>query len=155
LLKLNRSSLYYQAVPVSEQEATLLRLLDEEYLRRPFYGSRKMVQYLQTQGYRVNRKRVQRLMQQLGLRAVFPSRNTSKPHPEHRVYPYLLRGVEIERADHVWFTDITYLPIGRGHYYLVAVMDWYSRKVLSWQISNTLDVPFWVDALEEAFTKCL
>jgi putative transposase len=140
-------------VPVSEEEATLLRLLDEEYLRHPVYGSRKMVQYLQEQGYRVNRKRVQRLMQQLGLRAVFPSHNTSKPHPEHRVYPYLLRGVEIGRADHVWCTDITYLPIGRGHYYLVAVMDWYSRKVLSWQISNTLDVHFCVDALEEAITS--
>jgi putative transposase len=153
LLKLNRSSLYYQPVPVSEAEATLLRLLDEQYLETPFYGSRKMVQSLLEKGYVVNRKRVQRLMQKLGLRAVFPGRDTSKPHPEHRVYPYLLRGLEIAQANHVWCTDITYLPIGRGHYYLVAVMDWYSRKVLSWRISNTLDVHFCVDALEDAIAQ--
>lgn len=150
LLKLNRSSLYYQPVPVSEEEATLLRLLDEQYLETPFYGSRKMVQALREQGYEVNRKRVQRLMQQLGLRAVFPGRDTSKPHPQHHIYPYLLRGLEIVQANQVWCTDITYLPIGRGHYYLVAVMDWYSRKVLSWRISNTLDVHFCVDALDDA-----
>lgn len=124
--------------------------MDEQYLKTPFYGSRRMVAYLAHRGYSVNRKRVQRLMRQLGIEAVYPKPNLSKRHPEHKVYPYLLRDVEIASVNQVWSTDITYLPVLKGHFYLVAVMDWYSRKVLSWQVSNTMDGAFCVEVLEEA-----
>ena len=153
LLGISRASLYYQPVGPSDEELTLLRLLDEQYLKTPFYGSRRMVAHLAQQGYQVNRKRVQRLMRQLGLQAVYPKPKLSKRHPEHKVYPYLLRGVDIASVNQVWSTDITYLPVLKGHFYLVAVMDWFSRKVLSWQISNTMDGTFCVEALEDALLR--
>lgn len=153
LLGISRASLYYQPVGPSDEELTLLRLLDEQYLKTPFYGSRRMVAHLAQQGYQVNRKRVQRLMHQLGLQAVYPKPKLSKRHPEHKVYPYLLRGVEIASVNQVWSTDITYLPVIKGHFYLVAVMDWFSRKVLSWQVSNTMDGTFCVEALEDALLQ--
>jgi putative transposase len=135
---------------VDENELLLLRLLDEEYTRHPFYGTRRMKKYLAECGHTVNRKRVQRLMQQLGLVGMSPGPNTSKPHPQHKIYPYLLRGVDIIRSNQVWSTDITYIRLPRGFVYLVAIIDWYSRKVLSWRLSNTLDAGFCVDCLEEA-----
>jgi putative transposase len=150
LLGVNRSSYYYQAKETNSEEFTLLRLLDEQYLKTPFYGSRKMTQYLKSLGYGINRKRVIRLMNKLGLQTIYPKPKTTVRNPEHQVYPYLLREVEVEKANQVWCTDITYLPVGKGHYYLVAIMDWYSRKVLSWRISNTMDVYFCQSALEEA-----
>ena len=131
----------------------LLRLLDEQYLKTPFYGSRKLVAHLAQQGFQVNRKRVQRLMRQLGLHTVYPKPKLSKRHPEHKVYPYLLRGVDIVSVNQVWSTDITYLPVLKGHFYLVAVMDWFSRKVLSWQVSNTMDGLFCIEALEDALSN--
>ena len=140
LLGVSRSSLYYQLIDPSDEEMTLLKLIDQQYLRTPFYGSRRMKAYLQTQGYTVNRKRVQRLMRQLGLQAIYPKPKLSESHPEHQIYPYLLRGVDIVSANQVWSTDITYLPVFRGHFYLVAIMDWFSRKVLSWRVSNTIDL---------------
>jgi putative transposase len=150
LLDLSRSSYYYQAQVPSVEELELLRLLDEQYMETPFYGSRKMTHWLRLQGYQVNRKRVQRLMRQLGLEAIYPKPKLSLPHPEHRIYPYLLRGVAITQVNQVWSTDITYLPVLQGHFYLVVMMDWYSRKVLSWRISNSLDVDFCLEALQEA-----
>ena len=150
LLGVSRSSYYYQPKEVAEEELTLLRLLDEQYMKTPFYGSRKFTVFLRSMGYEVNRKRVIRLMRQLGLQAIYPKRRTTIINPEHRVYPYLLRDLSIARANHVWCTDITYLPIGKGHFYLVAIMDWYSRRVLGWKISNTMDVDFCKRALEEA-----
>ena len=152
LLSLSPSSYYYQPKPVSDEEITLLRLLDEQYLKTPFYGSRKMTEVLRELGYSINRKRVQRLMRQLGIIAVYPKPRLSQSNLEHQVYPYLLRGLNIEKANQVWCTDITYLPVLKGHYYLIAIMDWYSRKVLSWRISNTLDVDFCLEALNEALS---
>jgi len=128
----------------------LLKLLDEEYTRHPFYGSRRMKLFLKECGYTVNRKRVQRLMHQLGLVGMAPGPHTSKSHPQHKIYPYLLRGVDIVRPNQVWSTDITYIRLSRGFVYLVAIIDWYSRKVLSWRLSNTMDAGFCVDCLEEA-----
>ena len=147
--------MYAQRVPkrASEQDLELLRLIDEQYTRRPFYGSRKMVTFLQTQGHLVNRKRVQRLMRVLGLAGMAPGPNTSRPQPQHKVYPYLLRGVVVTRPNQVWSTDITYIRLAYGFVYLVAVIDWYSRKVLSWRISNTMDTAFCVDCLEEALQR--
>lgn len=132
------SVVYAQAAPakVDEEELILLSLIDQEYTRHPFYGSRRMVQYLKGQNYRVNRKHVQRLMGILGLAG---GPNTSKPHPGHKVYPYRLRGVDIVRSNQVWSTDITYVGLEKGFVYLVAVIDWYSRRVLAWRLSNTLD----------------
>lgn len=153
LLGVSRSSYYYQPTVSRDEEQTLLRLLDEQYLKTPFYGTRRMTVYLRNQGFMVNRKRVRRLMGQLGLRTVYPKRNLSQLAPNHQKYPYLLRNVNITHANQVWSTDITYLPVFKGHFYLVAMMDWYSRKVLSWRISNTLDVGFCLDALKEALTK--
>jgi putative transposase len=138
---------------VAESELILLKLLDEEYTRHPFYGSRRMRRYLQDAGYSVNRKRVQRLMQQLGLVGMAPGPHTSKPHPQHKLYPYLLRGVGIIRPNQVWSTDITYIRLSRGFVYLVAIIDWYSRQVLSWRLSNTMDAGFCVDCLEDAITN--
>jgi putative transposase len=132
---------------VDEFECMLLNELDEEYTRHPFYGTRRMREYLRGRGYAVNRKRVQRLMQKLGLAGMAPGPNTSKPHPEHTVYPYLLRGLDITRPNQVWSTDITYIRLRHGFVYLVAIIDWYSRKILSWRLSNTLDAGFCVDCL--------
>ncbi len=128
-------------------------LIDRQYLRTPFYGSRKMTAWLRAWGYRVNRKRVQRLMKLMGITAIYQHPNTSKPAPGHKVYPYLLRGVTISRVNQVWGTDITYIPMAHGFLYLVAIIDWYSRYVLAWRLSNTLDVYFCLDALEEALGK--
>ena len=131
----------------------MLRLIDEEYTRHPFFGSRRMVQFLRNRGLRVNRKRVQRLMQQLGLAGMAPGPHTSQPHPLHPVYPYLLRGLAVQRPNQVWSTDITYLRLAQGFSYLVAILDWYSRKVLTWRLSNTLDTGFCVDCFQEAVRR--
>lgn len=129
----------------------LMRSIDEQYLQTPFYGYRRMTQMLRRQGHQVNPKRVARLMRLMGIQAIYPRPNTSKPAPEHKIYPYLLRNVRIERNNQVWSTDITYVPLPSGFMYLVAVIDWFSRFVLSWQLSNTLETQFCVDALELAF----
>lgn len=155
LLGVSRSTCYALRRPaeVDEEELRLCRLLDEEYTRHPFYGSRRMTVWLRSQGYPVNRKRVQRLMRKMGLAGMSPGPDTSRPHPRHKVYPYLLRGVEITRPNQVWSTDVTYIRLERGFAYLVAVIDWYSRRVLSWRLSNTLDAAFCVDCLEEALAR--
>lgn len=154
LLKVTRSVVYAQkkrlANTVDETESMLLQLLDEEYTRHPFYGSRRMTKYLCGLGHKINRKRVQRLMKTLGLVGMAPGPNTSKAHPQHKIYPYLLRGVDITQPNQVWSTDITYIRLPRGFVYLVAIIDWYSRRVLSWRISNTMDTSFCIDCLEEA-----
>jgi putative transposase len=153
LLRLSRSGLYYETVATSAEELALMRRMDEIHLQRPFYGSRKLALALRDEGRAVNRKRVQRLMRLMGLESLAPKPNTSEPHPEHPVYPYLLRNVSICRPDHVWAADITYIPMKTGFLYLVAIMDWYSRRVLSWRLSNTLDSSFCVEALEEALSR--
>jgi putative transposase len=136
--------------PEDTTDLLLCGLLDEIYTRRPFYGSRRMVVELRTQGHEVNRKCVQRLMRGMGLAAIAPGPHTSRPHPQHKVYPYLLRGVAVTRPNQVWSTDITYIRLARGFCYLVVIMDWYSRKVLSWRLSDTMEVSFCVDCLEGA-----
>ena len=147
-----RSTVYAHHLVASpdEYELLLLALIDAEYTRHPFYGSRRMVVHLSNAGHLVNRKRVQRLMGILGLAGMAPGPNTSLPHPQHKIYPYLLRGVIVTRPNQVWSTDITYIRLARGFAYLVAVIDWYSRKVLAWRLSNTLDSGFCVDCLEES-----
>ena len=130
-----------------------MRLIDEQYLKTPCWGSRSMRNYLRRLGYKVNRKRIQRLMRIMGLEAIYPKPKTSRPHPEHKVYPYLLRNLSVERPNQAWTADITYIPMSRGFMYLVAVMDWHSRKVLSWRISNSLDSNFCVEALTEALSR--
>lgn len=152
LAGVTRSTVYaqQQVAEPDEQELILLREIDAEYTRHPFYGSRRMKAYLCGIGHQINRKHVQRLMNILGLAGMAPGPNTSSPHPQHTIYPYLLRGVAVTRPNHVWSTDITYIRMARGFVYLVAVIDWYSRKVLSWQLSNTLDGRFCVDCLEQA-----
>lgn len=150
LLGLPRSSYYYQPKGEGSLNLKLIRLLDEQYTKTPFYGSPKMTLWLKTQGYAVNHKRVERLMRVMGLQAVYPKPNTSKPCPEHKIYPYLLRDVEIDHADQVWSADITYIRMSRGFLYLVAVMNWFFRYVLSWRLSNTLESSFCVEALEMA-----
>lgn len=150
LLLLARSSVYYQPVATSDENLHLMRLIDQQYLRTPFYGSRRMTVVLQNLGYRVNRKRVQRLMRLMGIEAIYPKPNTSKSTPGHRIYPYLLRGLVVERVNQVWSIDITYVPMRQGFLYLVALIDWHSRYVLSWRLSNTLEVSFCLEALQEA-----
>ncbi len=152
LLQLNRSTYYYQAKETSEEELMMLKLLDQQYMRTPFYGSRKMTHYLKEEGYEVNRKRVIRLMRKLGLMTIYQKKRTTIPHKDHKIYPYLLRGLAIATPNQVWCTDITYLPVWKGHFYLVVIMDWYSRKVLSWRISNTMEVDFCLEALSEALS---
>jgi putative transposase len=153
LLRVSRSGLYYEPEPTSPDELALMRRIDELHLKYPFYGSRKLSDVLRKEGHEANRKRIQRLMRLMGLEAMVPKPNTSEPHPEHVKYPYLLRGLAISRVNQVWATDITYIPMKAGFVYLVAIMDWYSRRVLSWRLSNTLDTSFCVDALEEAFER--
>ena len=153
LLKVPRSTAYYQPAPVSAQDLALMRLIDEIHLQYPFYGSRRLCDELEGRGQTVNRKRVQRLMRLMGLQALYPRRRTSQPGKGHKIYPYLLRGLPIERANHVWATDITYIPMAKGFMYLVAIIDWYSRRVLSWRISNNLDTGFCIEALEEALLR--
>ena len=153
LLSLNRSTAYYEPAPMPEEDLALMRLIDAMYTARPIYGSRKVAERLRERGHEVNRKRVQRLMRLMGLVGLQPRRSTSRPHPAHKKYPYLLRGVEVTRANHVWSTDITYIPMAHGFVYCVAIVDWYSRMVLSWRLSNTMDASFCVDALDEAFRR--
>ena len=153
LLKVARSTAYCRPGPVSHEDLVLMRLIDEIHLELPFYGSRRIRDELETRGHPVNRKRVQRLMRHMGVAALYPKRRTSAPGRGHKVYPYLLTGVSVERANQVWATDICYLPMAKGFMYLVAVMDWLSRRVLSWRVSNTLDREFCVEALEEALAR--
>lgn len=153
LLSITRSNLYYQSKGESPLSLTLMRLIDEQFLKTPYYGSRQMTRHLQRLGYCIGRKRVRRLMRLMNLQAVYQAPKTSTPHLEHKVYPYLLRDLKITRSNQVWCTDITYIPIKRGFMYLIVIMDWYSRKVLSWQLSNTLDVDFCCEALNEAIQK--
>jgi putative transposase len=130
-----------------------MKLIDEQYLKTPSWGSRSMRNHLRRLGYKINRKRVQRLMRVMGLEAIYPKPKTSRPYPGHKVYPYLLRNLKIDHPNQVWAADITYIPMCRGFMYLVAIMDWHSRKVLSWRLSNTLDADFCVEALEEALRR--
>lgn len=153
LLQIGRSSWYYEALGESALNLELMRLIDEQFLETPYYGARQMARRLRRLGHWVNRKRIRRLMQKMGVMAIYQKPNTSKPHPEHKIYPYLLRGVDIQEPNQVWCADVTYVPMRKGFLYLVAVMDWHSRKVLSWRLSNTLDADFCVAALEEAFAK--
>ncbi len=148
-----RSGLYYQAQPEDELNLALMRRIDALYTDYPFFGSRRMTAWLKREGYPVNRKRVTRLMRLMGLEAIYPKPNTSRSNPEHRVYPDLLREVEAVRPNQVWSTDITYIRLERGFVYLVAIIDWYSRKVLSWRLSNTLDMAFCLDCLEDALSQ--
>jgi putative transposase len=153
LLSVSRSSVYYEAVGADAEELELMRQIDELHLKHPFFGSRSISRTLRNQGTIVNRKRVQRLMRLMGLESVAPKPQPSKPAPEHPVYPYLLRGLAICRPNQVWASDITYIPMARGFAYLVAIIDWYSRRVLSWRLSNTLDTAFCVEALQEALER--
>ena len=153
LLSLNRSTVYYRLQDVSEMDLKLMRRIDEMHLKRPFYGSRRIRDWLQDEGHDINRKRVQRLMRQMGIRALYPKPRTSKPGKGHKIYPYLLRDLMIDRPNQVWATDISYIPMAKGFVYLVAVIDWYSRKVLSWRLSNSMDTDFCIDALEEALSR--
>ena len=152
LLQVNRSTVYYKKRPMKSMDLELMKLIDEQYLKTPSWGSRSMRNHLRRKGYKVNRKRVQRLMRLMGIEAIYPKPKTSRPHPDHKVYPYLLRNLTIDHPNQVWATDITYIPMSRGFMYLVAIMDWHSRKVLSWRLSNTLDTDFCIQALEEAIS---
>lgn len=153
LLGLPRSTWYYEARPESAENLQLMRLIDEQFLRTPFYGSRRMTAVLQRQGHEINRKRVQRLMQLMGLEAIYPKPRTTLTGGGHKIYPYLLRNLEITRPNQVWSADITYVPMRHGFLYLVAILDWYSRYVLTWKLSNSLDELFCVEALEEALAE--
>ena len=153
LLSISRSSLNYRRKETCPKNLTVMKAMDHQYLSTPFYGSRRMRAWLGRQGQRVNRKRVQRLMRTMGLRAIYRRPRTSKPGPGHKVYPYLLSGMEITRPNQVWTADITYIPMAKGFHYLVAIMDWYTRYVVAWRLSNTLDADFCVEALEEALGK--
>jgi len=153
LLGISRSSVYYRPRATSLEDLAVMKLIDQQYLATPFYGSRRMTVWLQRQGRPMSRKRVQRLMRTMGLRAIFRRPRTSQPAAGHKVYLYLLGGMEITRPNQVWAADITYIPMARGFLYLVAIMDWYSRYVLSWRLSNTLDADFCVEALEEALSQ--
>jgi putative transposase len=153
LLGVNRSSLYYQPVDQGAEELALMRRMDELHLEHPFFGSRMMSQILRNEGALINRKRAQRLMRLMGLESLAPKPNTSKPAPEHAVFPYLLRKLKVARVNQVWAADITYIPMARGFAYLVAIIDWYSRRVLSWRLANSLETSFCVEALLEALER--
>jgi putative transposase len=153
LLCVSRSGLYYSPVQTDPEDLALMRRIDEMHLLRPFYGSRKLAHELRLEGLAANRKRVQRLMRLMGLEAMAPKPNTSRPAPEHPVFPYLLRNLEVNRINQVWAADITYIPMAHGYAYLVAIIDWYSRRVLSWRLSNTFDSSFCVEALGEAMER--
>jgi putative transposase len=150
LLGLNCATYYYQPAQETELNLRLMELIDKEYTEHPFYGRRQMTTYLRNQGYSVNPKRVRRLMQKMGLEVIYPKPSTTQVNRAHRIYPYLLRGVKITRLNQVWSTDITYVPMANGFMYLTAVIDWYSRYVLAWRLSNTLDTLFCIEALQEA-----
>jgi len=153
LLDISRSGLYYQPARVSESELELMKLIDCQYMVTPFYGTRKMAIWLKSKRYSVNRKHVRRLMQLMGLKAIYRHPRTSPPVPGNKIYPYLLDGMKITCPNQVWCADITYIPMAHGFMYLVVIMDWYSRYVLAWRLSNTLDADFCVEALEEALKK--
>ena len=153
ILELSRSSLYYRAVGVSERDLEMMRIIDEVHLKYPFYGSRNIRDELRDRGYKVGRGHVSTLMKRMRIEALYRKPRLSKPHQGHKIYPYLLRDLDITRANHVWASDITYLPMAKGFCYLVAIMDWASRRVLAWRLSNTLDVSFCTEALEEAIRK--
>lgn len=153
LLALNRSTLYYVPTKVSAEETALMKAIDQIFTKWPFYGSRRIVLELRRLGHDVNRKRVQRLMRIMGLQALVPGPHTSKPHPEHKVYPYLLRRLDINRPNQVWATDITYIPLESGWGYLIAILDWHSRAVLSWRLSNTMTLDFCLDTLKDALLQ--
>jgi putative transposase len=150
LLRVARSTLYYRPAPVSADDLAVMRRIDELHLAWPFYGSRRMAAVLRREGWAVNRKRAKRLMRVMAIEAIYQKPNTSKGHPDHKVYPYLLRGLTIDRPNQVWCADITYIPMAKGFVYLVAVMDWFSRRVLSWRLSITMETDFCVEALREA-----
>jgi putative transposase len=153
LLGLARSTLYYEPAAETADNLRLMRLLDEEYTAHPFLGSRRLTRWLVGQGEQINRKRVQRLLRVMGLEAIYPKPKLSAAGPGHRIYPYLLREVRIQRPDHVWSTDITYVPLARGFMYLAAIIDWFSRYVIAWRLSNTLDGSFCLEMLEEALSR--
>ena len=153
MLRVARSTLYWRPAAVSADDLDLMRRLDVQYLATPFYGARRMVAVLRRAGVLVNRKHVRRLMQLMGIDAIYQRPNTSKPHPEHRIFPYLLRGLAIERSNQVWSADITYIPMARGFLYLVAIMDWFSRRVLAWRLSIGMEAAFCVEALTEALAR--
>lgn len=153
LLGVSRASLYYEPVGESEENLALMRLIDEQYTRTPFYGSRRMTAWLQAQGHEVNRKRVSRLMALMGIEAVYPKPRLSQPGEGHKIYPYLLEGVEVKRVNQVWSTDITYIRMAHGFAYLVAVMDWFSRFVLSWSLSVTMELDFCLEALKQSLRR--
>ena len=153
LLAVSRASVYRRPAEISEEDCTIMALIDRQYLARPYYGSRRMAAWLATQGHVVNRKRVRRLMRLAGLVAIYQRPNTSKPAVAHKIYPYLLGGISIERVNQVWCADVTYIPMAKGFLYLVVIMDWVSRAVLAWRLSNTLGAEFCVEALEEALAR--
>ena len=153
LVSISRSGLYHRPAGEAPLNLELMRLIDAQFLEAPWYGSRQMARHLRREGYTVGRKRVRRLMAKMGLAPIYQRPRTSVPHPEHRVFPCLLREMVIDRPNQVWCADITYLPMRRGFLYLVVVMDWATRKVLSWRVSNTLDVEFCLEALEEALAR--
>jgi len=153
LVSISRSSFYYQPLGETAENLALMRLIDAQFLETPWYGSRQMARHLRRDGQKVGRKRVRRLMAVMGLVPIYQRPRTTVPNPEHRVWPYLLRGMVINRPNQVWCTDVTYIPMRRGFLYLVAVMDWATRKVLSWRVSNTMDVAFCIEALEEALAR--
>jgi putative transposase len=153
LVSISRSGFYHRPAGETALNLELMRLVDAQFLETPWYGSRQMVRHLRREGYVVGRKRIRRLMAKMGLTPIYQRPRTSTPHPDHQVFPYLLRELVIGRPNQVWCADITYLPMRRGFLYLVAVMDWATRKVLSWRVSNTLDVEFCLEALEEALAR--
>ena len=153
LLGLNRSTLYYQSARESCLNLELMRLIDEQYMRTPFYGWRRMTAWLRRQGYEINGKRTRRLMGKMGIEAIYPKPSTSQPGKGHKIYPYLLRGLDITHRHQVWSADITYIPLSGGFMYLAAVIDWFTRYVLAWQLSNTLDGHFCLDVLNLALTQ--
>jgi len=153
LLSLNRSTAYYQPKDVSDDDLKIMRRIDEMHLKRPFYGSRRIRDWLIAENHDINRKRVQRLMRLMGIMALYPKKGTSHPGKGHKIYPYLLKGLTIDRPNQVYCTDITYVPMAKGFVYLVAIMDWHSRKILSWRLSNTMASDFCIDALEEAIKR--
>lgn len=152
LLDVNRSGYYYQPATQTEDDLKLMRVIDEIHLKRPYLGVRRIKEALQEPPYElvVNRKRIHRLMRLMGIQAIYPKARTSDPHPDHKVYPYLLKNLTIDRPNQVWATDISYIPMAKGFSYLTVIMDWHSRKILSWRLSNTMDASFCIDALEEA-----
>jgi len=153
LVSISRSGFYYQPAGETPLNLELMRLIDRQFLETPWYGSRQMARHLRRAGYSVGRKRIRRLMAKMGLEPIYQRPRTTVPHPERQIYPYLLRELVIQRPNQVWCADITYIPMQRGFLYLVAVMDWVTRKVLSWRVSNTMDADFCIEALEEALER--